>query len=452
MTGTYRFDGHLGRSGWSAPVLGLVAAALLGCGGLLDVENPNNIKDEDVTNPVAGASLSNGAQRQVSFGVTSVLLPYATAADELDWVGSRDAWRELEQGKLSNGYNEFTDAAFPPMAQGRWLADEAIKILESQQTAGTLADPLDLAESYLWGATAYVSIADAFDDWALSDRRTAAPPVGPANMGSFYDTAIGYLTKGLAIAQGRSASLALAIRAMRARTSFSRAIWDLVGVKPIKTGLVSATSTYTTNAVADANAVLAAVPSADWSYRFTYSVATGTSDPGGWVNQRQEMRIGRVFAAVEGTNKWGNTVLMDPIDTSKPSAVVDAVQKEWRTRYPSHTIVSARELHLIIAEAELAQSDLADFEDAINDLRGLDGLTDWDRSAPQVPALNLLIYSRQANLFLQGRRLSDHYRFQVPPADWLAGSEALTSPGTFLPITAIECLSNPNIGSQNCST
>ena len=34
---------------------------------------------------------------------------YATATDELDWIGSRDAWLDLEGGAISNYGNEFTD-------------------------------------------------------------------------------------------------------------------------------------------------------------------------------------------------------------------------------------------------------------------------------------------------------------------------------------------------------
>lgn len=440
-----------GRPLWGAPLLALLTAGLVGCSNLLEVENPNNVKAEDVENPVAAPNLANGAQRQVAFGIDYSMLVYATAADELDWVGSRDAWRELEFGKLSNGYNEFTDAAFPSMAQGRWLADEAVRVLSAQQAAGTLIQPLDLARAYLWAAIAYTTIADMYDDWALSNLDTAKAPVGEAGMGAFYDTAIGYLTSGLTIATGRDAALALAIRAMRARSSFSRAIWDRVGVRPISSSrYVNPASSYVTNAVTDAQAVLAAVPSPTWNYRFTFSVSTGTPNTGGWVNQRQEMRIGRVFATPSPTAPtWTASFIKDIIDTGTLAAWPNTVQSEWKTQYPPYTIVSAREMHLIIAEARLAAADTAGFRTAINNLRALDGLTPYTN---QVTPEDMLVYSRKVNLFLQGRALADHYRFRRPPADWLPGSQALVEPGWFLPITAIECLSNPNIGASKCST
>src|SRR3990170_7415072 len=130
-----------GRSRWSAPLLALVAAGLVGCGNLLDVNNPNNIAAEDVELPVAAGPLVNGAWRMVSFGVANNIILLADAADEIEFCGSRDGWSELNKGKLSNGYNEFIDnslgnGGYPTLAQARWLADQAVTTLETQQAAG----------------------------------------------------------------------------------------------------------------------------------------------------------------------------------------------------------------------------------------------------------------------------------------------------------------------------
>lgn len=458
MTGTYRINRRQeGRSAWSAPLLGLLAVTLVGCGGLLEVSNPNNIKGDDVELPAAGTALASGALARVAFGVNGSSLPYHTATDELEWSGSRDGWRELDQGKLSNAFNEFIDGAvnsgFPRMAEGRWLADEAIKVLETQRDAGTIVNRQDLARAYLYGAIAYVHIANVFDDFALSDRAEAAPPVGRANMGSFYDTAIDYLTKGLAIATGE---LAHTTRAMRARANFDRAIWEQISPPPKGgAGLVSATSSYVAAAVADAQAALASAPSPGWRFQFLWSSATGSNQHGAEIVSRQEMRLGPTYVKPSPTAPtWlDEVVLMDPID-NKPAPIVDAIQKEFRAGgfFPPYTVVSTRELHLILAEAALAGVGAAGtFQININNLRALDGLSDWT-PASSVSAADLLQHSRQSNLFLQTRRLSDHYRFGVPSREWLSGAQALTRPGTLLPISATECLANPHIGAANCST
>ena len=54
----------------------------------------------------------------------------------------------------------------------------------------------------------------------------------------------------------------------------------------------------------------------------------------------------------------------------------------------------------------------------------------------------MLLHERRVNLFLQGRRLADQYRFGVVDPAWQAGADALLAPGTFLPISLTERLSN----------
>lgn len=449
MTSTYRLNGR-GRS-WSAPLVALVAAAgLAGCGNLLDVENPNNVAADDVTLPVAATALVNGAQQRVSFAVNGTLLVYSEATDELEWCGSRDGWLELDQGKLSNGYNEFTDSYYPLVARARWMADFAIKTLEQQQAAGTLISTTNLARAYLWAGVIYTTAADMFDDIVIgSDRDSAGPAIGEAAMRGLYDTAIGYLTTGLGLATG---TLAVDIRMMRARAAFNQAVWDRVHNPKRAGGGIVAAGANVTAAVADAQAALAAAPNATYRLQFTYSSATGSSEFGGWIGSRQEMRIAPTYAARVGSNKWGATTLMDPIDNVIDPRV-DAEQKAYAaaSTYWPMTITSTREMHLILAEAAMAGvATGATAQTHINNLRALNSLGAWDGATPAPQTM--LAYERQSNLFLMGRRLSDHYRFSITSPQWLSTSQALSAPGTFLPITARECLSNPLIGAAKCST
>jgi hypothetical protein len=437
----------------------MLAGAVVGCGGLLEVENPNNVKGEDIELPAAGAALANGVQSLVAHGVNGAAIVYHTMTDELAWKGSRDGFRELDQGKISNAYNEFTDGFYRDYAsgnlsEGRWLADEAIAILEAQDADGSIVDRLSLARVYLYGAIAYVTIANVYDDWALSNRREPGMPTGPDNMGSYYDTAIDYLNKGLAIATSlNNGEHILAMTAMRARANFDRAIWATVNPARGGAGLVTPSS-YTAAAVADAQAALALMTSPEYEYRFTFNVGTGQSAQGAWIISRQENRLGGAYVMLHPTSPtWLDTVLLrDPIDNSR-SAIVDRIQKRFRSEgtYNGYTVVSGREMRLIIAEAALANSDVAGFQTAINGLRAIDALPDWT-PASTVTAQNMLVYSRQANLFLMTRRLSDHYRFNIASPEWISGAQVVANPGMFFPIPATECLSNPNIGAANCST
>jgi hypothetical protein len=430
--------------------------AVAGCGSLLDVSNPNNVNGEDILKPVASAALANGAWEAVAQASPALETVTGTIADEFDWSGSRDAWNELDHGNLHNPYNEFTDGIFPTVSQARWLTDEAVQVLEANVAAALITADSSLAKAYLAKAIIRTAIADQFEDFALSSRDTAAAPVGKANMYTFYDDAVAAADKGLAIA-GISAATKFRLTAIKARAQHAKAVWTQVHTNPIPLGAVAVSDAATTAAAA-----IALAPAADYKFQFTYSASNCSvtsqdycQDMAGWVNNRQEMRIGKAYAAPDPTGKptWTTTTITDPITTAI-DPVIDAAQKAFKGGANSvpFTVTTVREMRLIIAENALAGGDTTTFATQINTIRALDGLTAWNRAAPQVPAVRILEHERRVNLFLMGRRLLDHYRFgpTTYPSDWLPSSTAVTSPGTLLPITAVECLSNPNIGADNC--
>src|SRR2546426_4616329 len=215
----------------SRGVRGIAAAWLLGivtaCSSLLDVKNPNNVNAEDLNNPKAAPAIANGALATVAYGWGAILLEYSTASDEMTWIGSRDGFRELDVGNMTNPTNEFTDAAFPFVGRARWMSDFAIKQLSAFDSAGTLKNRDDLARAYLYAAIAYTMIGDMFNNFPIgSDQRTAAPPLGRANMDSTYKVAIAYATKGLAVAAATgNTSYQTALTAIRARAAFAKAVW-----------------------------------------------------------------------------------------------------------------------------------------------------------------------------------------------------------------------------------
>src|SRR5437879_1238514 len=289
-------------------------------------------------------------------------------------------------------------------------------------------------------------------------------------MAQVYDTAIAYTTRGIALAQKTGDKAGeLILTAARARAEHAKAVWALFPHPATPTGPPANPLVNAAAATADANAALALGASLslnDWLVRFSYSQQTVTTDIGFEVNERLEMRIGPVYAGpactvsgcatggkvgVTPADIPGSVNLKDPID-NKADSYLSAVLIEFlgNTRYGPLTVLSAREMHLIIAEAALAAGDTPGFTTAINNLRALSsGLTPYDPANPLHPTpITMLKYERQANLYLQGRRLADEYRFGVPADLWLPGKEATTTP-VFLPITISErlanqyCISNP---------
>ncbi len=451
--------------GWGGckRLLSTVSLVVLGagCSSLLDVKNPNNVNEGDLNNPAVAAALANGALSATARAWGNVLTPYSEATDELTWIGSRDAWGDLDEGYLTGITNEFVDAAFPQVAQARWLSDEAIKRLRAFDSAGTLQNRGNLARSYLYGAIAYVMIGDMFNDFPIgSDHQVAAPPLGPANMAQVYDTAIAYTTRGIAIAQASAdTSTELNLTAMRARARHAKVVWQKLN--PFTAATLANPLVNDAAAVTDATrALLLATGNADWKYQFQYSSETISTGIGFEVNQRLESRFGDLYIVPTSDNKrvlgCDSTIgcqirlrelinpVPDPVLTKTISDFVAGVQ------YGSLTVVSAREMYLILAESRLAQNDSVGAATFINSIRLLNGLTPYDPlNAAHPRALAMLQHERRVNLFLQGRRLADEYRFGVPADKWPANAEAVLQPGTVFPITNIEILANCHI-QQTC--
>ena len=422
-----------------------LAITLAGC-DLLDVENPNNLVENDLDNPAGAVAMANGLEFSLTRCIGALLSTYGTTTDELTWVGSRDAWRNLDIGVVDDPLNEFSNGLFEFVGEARWLSEDFINRLEAFDAAGVLTDRSALTRAYLYRAIVHTVIADMYDDFAFSNREEPGPAIGPANMNSLYDIAIAAIDNGLAM--NPSAELETQLRAMRARTQYSKALWSKV--KP--TINLSDPLVNDAGANADAQAALDLMSDPDWFFELELDPAMGFPDNsdafsiGFQVNNRNELRFGVTYILPSSDGlKVEEVTFKDFIDTETVHPFVQNTIDVFEAdgQYPDFTIASAREMHLILAEAALAAADDGAFTESINAIRTLDGLTPY---SGQVDATELLINSRQANLFNQGRRLMDMYRFALSSPEWTENGTTVINPGTFFPIADIEIKANPLIG------
>ncbi|HEU6453586.1 MAG TPA: hypothetical protein VFT57_19365 [Gemmatimonadaceae bacterium] len=425
---------------------GMLACALVllaGC-NILDVTNPNNVNQEALDNPSAAQAEVNGVVAQTLQGLLMMYGYIESASDNIEWVGSLDGMHEINIGNVRNPFNEFSDDADRAMNPARWLAHQTVQRLEKFQADGQLADPATLAAANLYDAIVYDHIANFYDDFVItSDRMEAGPPVGPSNMITLYDSALTAIDRGLALVGG--GELRGQLYAMRARVRFDRAVWQKLnpsGQTPADP-LVNDPA-----AAADADSALALLTPDYW---FQLSQENGDLGFGNCsfancVNSRKEIRFNPDIASYDYTNDVVTVTLKDPIN-GVPDPVIGAIVTEFaaaQNRSPV-TVTSSRAMLLIKAENALANSNTADFASAINAIRGLDGLTSW---SGQVSADSILKYERHVNLYLQGRRLNDMYRFGEQSPFWESGSNASQCPGSLFPISKTERATNPNVTEQ----
>lgn len=438
-----------------APAAGLATVLALGACDILDVSNPNDLVEEDIQQEAAAAAVVNGAQRLMANAVSGVWQPYLVASDEMFWIGSRDAWLQLDQGFVSNPENEFTDGFFPNLAQARWMSDQAVEILEGHvaENPGSSTFETHLARAYLFSGITYMIIGEVQEDFAFSDMREAGPPVGPDQMHTVLDGAIERLDQAVTRARSLGESeLELRALAVRARAHHSRAIWDKLN--PTASGsdpLVSSSA-----AASDANAVISMVGGvgADWSYELTYSSASTDNDLAAWVNSRKENQFDPSLVTLSDANDVTGVALTDPIDGG-PDPVVEWKMDKWKggdlttagNSFPPLDLTSARLMHLILAEEALAGGDEAGFQTHVNHVRSMDDLSDY---TGQIPALDMLEHERRVNLMIMGLRLADMYRFGTTDPKWEPPSDAMQRPGTMLPITITEIRANCHLNEQSC--
>ena len=408
----------------------LLGFTLIGCD--LDVDNPNSLLEGDLQDPSAAAALANGAWNASLRGITYMMMPHAVATDESVWIGSRDAWYQIDKGGMTNVYNEFVDQAWPYISEARWMSDKAVQILEG--LGADLPNNQDLVLAYLSGAMVRVYIADMFEDFVYSDKTEAGTPVGAANMSTLYDEALVLLGKASSIATGDNA---VKVLSLVARTRHAKAVWGKVN--PVNTA-----SPYVSAGASEA-AAAAAMMTADWKWRMNFSSSTVSNYMAGQINDRQEMDLFQnalVETATPGAG--GDPQPNDPV-TGLPDSRMTATATEFRaggggTSWTPVTITSLREMHLIIAESKKAGGDDAGCLAELNALRTFDSLDPYPSGTDAGTALQ---HERRANLFLQSRRLSDMYRFNLTSTVWDAVEKSPA--GSFFPITISEIRSNPNI-------
>ena len=430
-------------------VAALVAAMTASCSIFdTDVTNPNAVSEDALDAASSAPPLVNGLAASVTRALTGVYGPYSVGSDELTWVGSREHWGWLDAGDVSFPLNEYIDTSFPFMTEARWLSNYTIEKLEGFDQASTLRDRSGLARSYIYGAVAYITIGDMYDDFVLgSDRTEPAPPVGAQNMAVMYDSAVAFLDRALPIAVAlNNNTLRAQILGLRARAKHAKAVWALL--KPAR-ATPSNPLVNNPGASADATAALAIMSG---NYAFKLLPVTGSTasiSMASEMNSRQEIRAGDVYVNPADPNRpttiaagLAGIKLRDPV-TNQPDAVlartIDECCRVSSTTLTPFTIVSAKEMHLILAEAALAQNNTTEFRTRINSARALEAMPPWDGTTPA--ARDMLIYSRQVYLFLQGRRLHDMYRFGVKDAKWLPSNIA-SKKACFFPIPAIERRTN----------
>ncbi|MDZ7632459.1 MAG: hypothetical protein U5K74_14200 [Gemmatimonadaceae bacterium] len=444
QTRVMQFLKHRTRQLRTGALLVGTSTLMAGCGLFdTDVANVNAVTEDALGNPAAAASLANGLGGALQNAVNGIIGVSSAATDELQWAGSREYWNLLDGGDIGDPVNEYSNGTYPYISQARWQGDYTVKALEA--FGADIPNRADLARAYIFAGTAYLFIGENYEDFIIgSDRTVATASIGEANMQITLDSAIAYFSKAATLATTLSnTELQRQALGLRARARFSKVIWQKLRAPR---GFPADPLVNDAGVTADATAALAAMGSASYRFRLTSTAQNsgGYFNTGFEMNQRLELRAGSEY--VNGTSTvvtagLDGIKLLDPATSEKDATLATAINECCRQssgQFLGYTLTSGREMNLILAEAALAAGNTGEFTTRINAVRAIDGKAAWTGSPA---AQDMLIHERRVGLFLQGRRLHDHYRFQQPADKWLPIRAATVRP-CFFPISFDERTQN----------
>jgi tetratricopeptide (TPR) repeat protein len=403
-------------------VLGLVVLGSA-CDGLLTVDNPTDILDEDLDNIQYADALANSAEGALSLVYDAVVRYSDLAGDGVMHVSNRRENVELDQGDFE-GFNGRTEVVWDELSQARWTATEVTRrlteLLDSPST------DLRVARTKYWDGVARITLADYFREVPLD----GGPPNSPTVI---YQQAVDLFTDAAAIAAAAGSTLyEAAAYASLARTY--RSLFYEGGA-----------SDADLLATARDHAERALMLSPDFRLDLVYA------PPGTQNGLGEGLRAIGQYDVME--DAWANT--LDPVSGNPDpriqhgpieltSAFGDPVYTQLKYTSPSDPIPVSRwqEARLIQAEYHLHNDELEEAAQAISDVRAAVGLPAFD-SQDTDEVWDQLIYERAVEFWLEGRRFTDIRYYGILPARWSAASKAAGADRRW-PVSLREQGTNPN--------
>lgn len=416
-----------GRAARRGAVLLLLAGPLGACGALdraLDVEAPSRIPAGELENPARARLLLNGAIGDFECALGSYVVASGMLSGEIVDATQTAARWSYERRNVRPDESLYSQGncaglgVYTPISTARWTADNVLKNLEIWTDAQVADRTRLIATAAAYAGYSYILLGEGFC--------TAAVDAGPElTQAQVLEIAVQRFTRAIEAAQAAGAEDILNM----ARVGRARALLDL-------------------GRVAEAGADAALVPE---SFDGVYASASNAS-------ARRQNRIfaqtnsGAISVAPEYRNlTFGGVADPRVAVVDEEHVATDGTPIFSQTKYTEFgsptPIATWEEAQLILAEARLAAGNVQGAVDIINTLHERAGLPAFSSSDPAV-VMSEIIEERKRELFLEGQRLADVARYDLPLTP--AAGTAYRKGGTYgsqtcLPLPDVERLNNPNL-------
>lgn len=456
------------RRAVALPVVAVLAVVASGCD--LEVINPGNIRDADVSEAELMPVLANGVSAEFNEVVDNIAFDVARLSDEAAGTGSYSETQVFRQGILDW---EDTDDDWENAHEAAWSAENAWIRFQEVLAGAESSDP-SAAQLWLLRGHAYRVLGEIFCHAVFN--------VGPGQpREDFFDSAIVAYNQAITIA-----------------TAAGGAILAGTGTgDPVDTIITSATLGIAASHVGRddfASAVTFAnqVPTGFVDYAHYHTNANnniiwqeswGRAEIGSYNTLAARLAdAGDPRTAYTKCGEWDNPaspVLGEVTETGDCEGEGSGAhqgadgqhahyrQDKYGERGSDIPVATGAEARLIEAEAFLRASDFPSFNAKITELRASYGLgphphqasaggaLDFPAADPADDGWSVLDEERYATLWLQGKRLFDLDRWDHP---FVAGgsivNQAAQNPrDVCYPVPRIECQLNPNLaGDSNVCT
>ena len=439
MTSPMTIHKFLKPFGVGAMTMLVAILALASCktSDYLDVTSPSRIPAAGLEDPANAGLLVNGAVADFECAFGAYVVASGLIGDELDDATQTAARFPYDQRTLISSSSTYQSAdctgigTYSPLQTARVSADNIRRLLTGWTDAQVPGRQTLLATANAYEGYAELLLGEGFCATTFSSFN----PDGTVLYGTSilpaqaFDSAIVRFTDAIAAAQaaGSGAQNILDLAYVgRARAKLDKG--DLVGART-DAALVPASFVY--------NMTASAVSSRRYNRVWSDNGQNGSA-------YNQASSVGPAFRNLNDPR----VPVVHPNNVPNSTTGVPIwVQQKYTSATASIPIASGVEAQLIVAEADLT-SNPSEASTIINASRAAGGEPELAAGTSGADLKNALIEERRRALFLQGQRLFDLIRFQIPlnPA---AGSK-FPGGGTYgsqecMPLPDVERFNNPNL-------
>ncbi|MEO6445380.1 MAG: hypothetical protein ABIZ91_14490 [Gemmatimonadaceae bacterium] len=415
----------------------LLASTMVGCSGVLDVEDPQAFGEGDLNDPVIIKSVADGAEGLLQQSYDDFVQITSLLGDEVESTSTWIDWEDISEGRLRGDWSTGGSYSNPQnlLLRARFAAQSAAERVKT--VLGAAANTSPLLTQVMW--------TDAFADVVLG-MGWCEGPLGQGSVRSpnteFFKQAVTKLTATLALANGLSgadktkwvnATLAARARANLFAGNYDAALADALAVPA---GFVKL-------------AVYAEGASVQWSAA-GQQFHQNRNRSGGLRRLYHGRVLGTFNAAAYSTGylaDWFDATKADPRMALNRKAGEKGVNNrfdyfgitKYADRAASQPMLTSREMNIIAAEVYMRRGDFVNEAAKLNIDRVAFGLAPIPVPTSAAAGQAALLGERMAVLFVEGHRTYDLHRFNLVTQVLGAGRN------TLLPLSRDEILANPNI-------